>query len=256
MSAVWASVSLIGERRAADPALADQRLNRLLAALPEADGERWSAHLEPVELRLGQVLIEPGGDFGSVFFPTGAVVSLMQGLSSGAAAEVAVVGCEGMVGISLLLGGGSTTSRAVVQSAGRAYRMRGHVIRAEWARGGAAMRLLLRYSQALMAQMAQTAACNRHHCLDQQLCRWLLLRLDCVAGREILMTHELLASLLGVRRESVTECASSLQRAGLIRYSRGRITVLDRAGLEQRSCECYAVIRDEYERLLPAAPAC
>jgi CRP-like cAMP-binding protein len=190
-----------------------------------------------------------------VYFPTDAIVSLLYVMEDGASAEIAVVGHEGVVGIALFMGGESTPSRAVVQSAGHGFRLRSQLIKDEFERAGPVMHLLLRYTQALITQMAQTAVCNRHHSLDQQLCRWLLLSLDRLPGSELKMTQELIANMLGVRREGVTEAALRLQQAGLIRYSRGHITVLDRAGLEQRTCECYAVVKNEYERLLPDKPA-
>ena len=217
--------------------------------------QRWLPKLEPVTLVLGQVLYESGGTLSHVYFPTSAIVSLLYVMENGASAEIAVVGCEGIVGISLFMGGESTPSRAVVQSAGQGLRLPASMIKAEFKRAPV-LRLLLRYTQALITQMAQTAVCNRHHSLDQQLCRWLLLSLDRLPGNELVMTQELIANMLGVRREGVTEGALKLQGAGLIRYVRGRITVLDRPGLEQRTCECYAVVKTEYDRLLPdkAAP--
>jgi len=226
--------------------------NRLLAALPDAEWQRWLPKLEAVPLPLGSVLYESGGTLSHVYFPTTAIVSLLYVMESGASAEIAVVGNEGLVGISLFMGGDSTPSRAVVQSAGQGYRLAAAAMQQEFDRAGAAMHLLLRYTQALITQMAQTAVCNRHHSLDQQLCRWLLLSLDRLQGNELKMTQELIANMLGVRREGVTEGATRLQQAGLIRYARGHITVLDRAGLEARTCECYAVVRKEYDRLLPA----
>ncbi|WP_349743037.1 Crp/Fnr family transcriptional regulator [Roseateles cavernae] len=229
----------------------DPRHNRLLAALPEAEWLRWQPLLEAVELPLGEVLYESGGTLSHVYFPTTAIVSLLYVLADGASAEIAVVGHEGLVGISLFMGGGSTPSRAVVQSAGHGYRLHSQHMKDEFNRAGPVMHLLLRYTQALITQMAQTAVCNRHHSLDQQLCRWLLLSLDRLDGSELVMTQELIANMLGVRREGVTEGALKLQKAGLIRYARGRISVLDRAGLESRTCECYAVVKTEYERLLP-----
>jgi CRP-like cAMP-binding protein len=223
--------------------------NQLLAALPPAVLKRWQRSLEDVELPLGEVLYEPGGVLSHVYFATTAIVSLLYVMEDGASAEIAVVGREGLVGISLFMGGESTPSRAVVQSAGIGLRMKAATLKNELARSGPVMRLLLRYTQALITQMAQTAVCNRHHSLDQQLCRWLLLSLDRLSGHELVMTQELIANMLGVRREGVTEAALKLQRAGLIRYTRGRISVLDRAGLERRSCECYAVVKKEYDRL-------
>jgi CRP-like cAMP-binding protein len=204
---------------------------------------------------LGQVLYESGRTLSHVYFPTDAIVSLLYVMENGASAEIAVVGHEGIVGISLFMGGESTPSRAVVQSAGQGFRLRAQVIKDEFERAGPVMHLLLRYTQALITQMAQTAVCNRHHTLDQQLCRWLLLSLDRLPGSDLVMTQELIANMLGVRREGVTEGALKLQKAGLIRYSRGHVTILDRAGLEQRTCECYAVVKKEYDRLLPASLA-
>jgi CRP-like cAMP-binding protein len=206
-------------------------------------------------LGLGQVLHESGEALNYVYFPTTAIVSLLYVMENGAAAEIAVVGDDGVVGISLFMGGGSTTSRAVVQSAGHALRLNAQQLMDEFNRNGSVLHLLLRYTQALITQMAQTAVCNRHHTLDQQLCRWLLLSLDRLQGSDLLMTQELIANMLGVRREGVTEAATKLQRDGLIRYSRGHITVLDRVGLETRTCECYSVVRREYERLLPELTA-
>jgi len=201
------------------------------------------------------VLHESGRTMSHVYFPTTAIVSLLYVMENGASAEIAVVGNEGLVGISLFMGGGSTPSRAVVQSAGEGWRLGAAAMKEEFDRAGPAMHLLLRYTQALITQMAQTAVCNRHHSLDQQLCRWLLLSLDRLGGNDLVMTQELIANMLGVRREGVTEAALKLQKAGLIRYSRGHISVLDRAGLEQRSCECYAVVKTEYDRLLPPRQA-
>ena len=228
-------------------------MNGLLGALPEADLLRWRDQLELVDMPLGRVMYESGRVLSHVYFPTTAIVSLLYVMENGASAEIAVVGNEGIVGISLFMGGESTPSRAVVQSAGAGYRMRSQAIKDEFNRSGPVMHLLLRYTQALITQMAQTAVCNRHHSLDQQLCRWLLLSLDRLSGNELVMTQELIANMLGVRREGVTEAALKLQRLKLIRYSRGHITVLDRAGLEERTCECYAVVKREYDRLLPHA---
>jgi CRP-like cAMP-binding protein len=227
------------------------RQNHLLAALPDAQWQRWLPQLEAVKLTLGQVLYESGTTLSHVYFPTTAIVSLLYVMENGASAEIAVVGHEGLVGISLFMGGESTPSRAVVQSAGDGYRLSAHALKDEFNRGGPVLHLLLRYTQALITQMAQTAVCNRHHSLDQQLCRWLLLSLDRLAGDDLVMTQELIANMLGVRREGVTEAALKLQKDKLIRYSRGHIKVLDRAGLERRSCECYAVVKKEYDRLLP-----
>ncbi len=232
----------------------DPRQNQLLAALPDAEWLRWLPQLEAVDLPLGQVLYESGAIMSHVYFPTTAIVSLLYVMENGASAEIAVVGFEGVVGISLFMGGGSTPSRAVVQSAGRGYRLSAQAMRQEFTLAPV-LHLMLRYTQALITQMAQTAVCNRHHSLDQQLCRWLLLSLDRLSGSELVMTQELIANMLGVRREGVTEGALKLQQAGLIRYTRGHITVLDRAGLERRSCECYAVVKKEYDRLLPAKTA-
>ena len=232
--------------------ITDPKKNLLLAALPDAELERWLPQLEWVELPLGHVLYESGKTLDHVYFPTTAIVSLLYVLENGASAEIAVVGKEGIVGVSLFMGGGSTPSRAVVQSAGQGYRLTAPAMTEEFNRAGPVLHLLLRYTQALITQMAQTAVCNRHHSLDQQLCRWLLLSLDRLQGNELIMTQELIANMLGVRREGVTEGALNLQHAGLIRYTRGRITVLDRPGLEKRTCECYAVVKKEYDRLLPA----
>lgn len=237
------------ERRAPWPA-PDPRHNRLLASLPEADWQRWRPQLEPVALPQGHVLYESGARLTHAYFPTSAIASMLYETESGASVQIAVVGNEGVVGIPLFMGGGSTPSRAVVQSAGVGFRMPGAAIREEFSRSAAAMKILLRYTQALIAQMAQTAVCNRHHSVDQQLCRFLLLSLDRLAGNELVVTQDLIAHMLGVRREGVTEAALSLQRAALISYRRGRISVLDRPGLEKRSCECYAVVKAEYDRLL------
>ncbi len=228
----------------------DARQNRLLASLPEADWQRWRPLLEPIAMPLGHSLYEPGAVPTHAYFPTSAIVSLLYVTESGASAQIAVVGNEGIVGVPLFMGGGSTPSRAVVHSAGEGYRMPGPAIREEFERCPSVMKVLLRYTQAMIAQTAQTAVCNRHHTVAQQLCRWLLLSLDRLPGNELVVTQELMAQLLGVRREGVTEAALSLQRAGLISYRRGHITVLDRPGLESRSCECYAVVKAEYDRLL------
>ncbi|BAL97111.1 Crp/Fnr family transcriptional regulator [Rubrivivax gelatinosus] len=225
--------------------------NRLLAALPAEDLQRWLPQLEWVALPLGQVVYESSRPLGHVYFPTTAIVSLLYVMEDGASAEIAVVGHEGLVGIALFMGGETTPSRAVVQSAGEGWRLPAAAVKDAFTRPGPVMHLLLRYTQALITQMAQTAVCNRHHSLDQQLCRWLLLSLDRLPGNELVMTQELIANMLGVRREGVTEAAMRLQRRGLIRYARGRITVLDRAGLETSTCECYAVVKREYDRLLP-----
>jgi CRP-like cAMP-binding protein len=238
------------EQRLAQPL--DPRRNYLLAALPDDEWKRWQPHFEPVNMPLGRSLYESGAKLGHVYFPTTSIVSLLYVMEDGASAEIAVVGNEGLVGVSLFMGGESTTSRAVVQSAGHGFRLRSSLMMQEFNRAGPVMHLLLRYTQALITQMAQTAVCNRHHSLDQQLCRWLLLSLDRLNSSELVMTQELIANMLGVRREGVTEAAGNLQRDGLIEYRRGRITVVDRKGLEHRACECYAVVKKEYDRLLPA----
>ena len=230
----------------------DPKRNELLAALPDTVWQRWLPLLELVELPLGQVLYEPGARLKHLYFPSTAIVSLLSVMENGASAEIAVVGYEGVVGISLFMGGESTPSRAVVQSAGQGFMLPAEIVKQEFNRAGPVVHVLLRYTQALITQMAQTAVCNRHHSLDQQLCRWLLLSLDRLQGSQLVMTQELIANMLGVRREGVTESALKLQQAGLIRYARGRIAVLDRPGLERRTCECYAVVRREYDRLLPA----
>jgi CRP-like cAMP-binding protein len=242
------------------PSSTDPQRNQLLAALPARDRARLLPNLERVSLTLGETLYESGAPVRHVYFPTDAVVSLFYVLEDGASAEFAVVGRDGLVGVSLFMGGESTPSRAVVQSAGHAYRLTGRILKEEFnrvggRRSGALHDLLLRYAQALVTQMAQTAVCNRHHSLDQQVCRWLLLFLDRLPSNELAMTHELIANMLGVRREGVTEVAGALQRAGLIEYHRGHITVLDRAALEARTCECYAVVRQECDRLLHGSPA-
>ncbi|MEQ1773284.1 MAG: Crp/Fnr family transcriptional regulator [Burkholderiales bacterium] len=224
--------------------------NHLLAALPPADFERLSPHLELVPLLLGQMLYEPGGQLRHAYFPTTAIVSLHYVMESGASAESAGVGNEGVVGIALFMGGDTTPSSAVVQTAGHAYRLEGRLLKQEFNRAGLMQRLLLRYTQALMTQMTQTAACTRHHSVEQQLCRWLLLTLDRAPARELVITQELIAGMLGVRREGITQAAGNLQDAGFIRYRRGHIAVLDRTGLEKRTCECYAVVKKEMSRLL------
>jgi CRP-like cAMP-binding protein len=229
--------------------------NRLLASLPQAVLAQLLPRLEWLELPLGAVLYEAGSIERQVYFPTSGIVSLIYIMQNGDAAEIAVVGQEGIVGYSLFLGGDSSPSRAVVQSAGWCYRLNAQVLKDDFERFGPLTHVLLRYAQALITQIAQTAVCNRHHSLDQQLCRWLLLSLDRLPGNEIAMTQELIANMLGVRRQGVTECALRLQEAGLIRYMRGRITVLDRPGLEARVCECYAVVKQEYDRLIPRAAA-
>jgi CRP-like cAMP-binding protein len=228
--------------------------NHLLAALPTGEFDRLSAHLEPVGMPLGQALYESGGRLEYVYFPTTCIVSHMYLLRDGASAEIAMVGNEGIVGTSIFMGGETTPSRAVVRGAGHGYRLKAHLLKLEFDRGGPALRLLLRYTQALMTQMTQTAVCNRHHSVEQQLCRTLLLSLDRSSGAALTLTQELIASLLGVRREGVTEAAGNLQRAGLIRYSRGHIDVLDRPGLERSVCECYACVKREYDRLLCDIP--
>jgi CRP-like cAMP-binding protein len=225
--------------------------NHLLAALPAADYARLLPDLELIPMPLGWAVYESGGQLGYLYFPTTSIVSLLYVMQSGASAEIAITGNEGLVGISLFMGGESTPSRAVVQSAGDGYRLKASILKREFALGGNLQHLALRYTQALITQMAQTAVCNRHHAVDQQLCRWLLLSLDRLAGNELLMTQELIANMLGVRREGVTEAAGKLQAEGLIQYSRGHIKVLDRAGLEKRVCECYAVVKKELDRLLP-----
>jgi len=229
----------------------DPRENRLLAVLPEEEYLRIVSHLELVSLPLGEVLYESGGLLDWVYFPTDAIVSLLYVMEDGSSAEIAVVGYEGLIGIALFMGGLTMPNRAVVQSAGQAYRLKGTVLNREFHRSGEFQHLLLRYTLALLTQMGQTAVCNRHHTVDQQLCRWLLLSLDRLPSNELSMTQELIANMLGVRREGVTEAAGKLQKAGLIHYNRGRITVLDRPGLEARVCECYHVVRDEFRRLLP-----
>lgn len=229
----------------------ETKLNQLLGALPDADLKRWLPDLELTELPLGKVLYESGGVEKDVYFPTSGIISLLYVMKNGDAAEIAVIGNEGIVGISLFMGGNSTPSRAVVQSAGKGFRLKAQIMKDDFDRFGPVTHLLLRYTQALITQISQTAVCNRHHSLDEQLCRWLLLSLDRLPGSELVMTQELIANMLGVRRQGVTEGALRLQEAGLIRYSRGRITVLNRKGLEMRVCECYAVVKDEYERLLP-----
>jgi CRP-like cAMP-binding protein len=225
--------------------------NHLLAALPAADYERLLPHLEQIPLELGWALYESGSHQGYVYFPINSIVSLLYVMHDGSSAEIAIIGDEGVVGLALFMGGESTPSRAVVQSAGYGYRLRASVLKAEFGKGGELQHLLLRYTQALITQMAQTAVCNRHHSVEQQLCRWLLLSMDRLPSNELTMTQELIANMLGVRREGVTEAAGHLQAAGLIHYSRGKITVLDRPKLEARVCECYAVVKREYDRLFP-----
>lgn len=228
--------------------------NHLLAALPAEVRERLFPYLEPMPLPLGKVLYESGDTLHHVYFPTDAIVSLLYVMESGASAEISVVGNEGLIGVAVFMGGESTPSRAIVQSAGHAFRLPGQRLKDEFNRHGEMLLLMLRYTQSLITQMAQTAVCNRHHSIDQQLCRWLLLSLDRLQGNELVMTQELIANMLGVRREGVTEAAGKLQKLGLIEYSRGRITVLDRPGIEQLCCECYAVVKKETDRLLPYVP--
>ena len=225
--------------------------NHLLDALPASDYERLASHLELILMPLGDVLYESGAKLRYVYFPTTSIVSLLYVMEDGASAEIAIVGNEGILGISLFMGGDTTPSRAVVQSEGHGFRLKAELLKNEFGRFGPTMHLLLRYTQALITQMAQTAVCNRHHSVDKQLCRWLLLSLDRLRTNELFMTQDLIANMLGVRREGVTEAAGKLQKAGLIRYYRGRITVLDRPGLEARSCECYQVVKTEFNRLLP-----
>lgn len=232
--------------------IANPKQNHLLDVLLKSEYDRLAPNLEHVKLALGDVMYEPGGLLQYVYFPTTSIISLLFVMENGASAEIAVVGNEGVLGISLFMGGETTSSRAVVQSAGHAYRLKAKLLKDEFNRGGPVQRLLLRYTQALITQMAQTAVCNRHHSVEQQLCRWLLLSLDRLASDELTMTQELIANMLGVRREGVTEAAGRLQRDGIINYTRGHITVLDRQKLEKRSCECYQVVKSEFDRLLPA----
>lgn len=229
--------------------------NQLLAALAGEELARWQDDLDLVDLHLGQVLYESGSPLSHVYFPCTAIVSLLYVTESGESAEIAMVGNEGLVGISLFMGGETTPNQAVVQSAGLSYRVPAATIKAAFNRSAPVMHLLLRYTQALITQMAQTAVCNRHHSVEQQLCRWLLMSLDRLQGNELNVTQALIANNLGVRREGVTEAASKLQRAGLISYARGHLKVLDRAALQLRSCECYAVVKTEYDRLLPKRTA-
>jgi CRP-like cAMP-binding protein len=231
----------------------DPQQNHLLAAFTPAERQRLYAHLQLVPMPLGKVLYESGDVLRHVYFPTDSIVSLLYVLADGASAEISVVGNEGLIGIALFMGGETTPSRAIVQSARFAYRMAGQMLKDEFHRSGEMQLLLLRYTQALITQMAQTAVCNRHHSVDQQLCRWLLLSLDRLASNELVMTQELIANMLGVRREGVTEAAGKLDRLGVIRYARGRIVVLDRPKLEELCCECYAVVKKESDRLLPRA---
>jgi CRP-like cAMP-binding protein len=232
------------------PPLHSPNQNHLLGALPTAEFERLAAHLKLVPMPLGEIIYEPGEQLQHAYFPTTAIVSLHYVMESGASAETAGVGNEGVVGIALFMGGDTTPSSAVVKTAGHAYRLERKLLKQEFDRSGLLQRLLLRYTQALITQMTQTAACNRHHSVEQQLCRWLLSTLDRVPSHELIITQELVASMLGVRREGITEAAGKLQHAGFIRYRRGHITVLDRSGLETRACECYAVVRNELTRLL------
>jgi CRP-like cAMP-binding protein len=229
--------------------------NRIFAALPAADLARVSAGIEPARMPLGRVLYESGDKMRHVYFPTTAIVSLLYVMESGASAEIAIVGNEGVVGVSLFMGGETTPSRALVQSAGQAFRVPSKVLKDEFRRGGPLQHVLLRYTQALITQMSQTAVCNRHHSVEQQLCRWLLMSLDRLESNELTMTQKLIANMLGVRRERVTASAGRLQKLGLIKYHRGRITVLDRPGVERQACECYEVVRKEFERLLPRREA-
>src|SRR5258706_3839447 len=231
------------------------RQNHILAALPVGEAERMYPSLELVSMPLGEVLYESGDQLQHVYFPTGSIVSLLYVMADGAPAEIAVVGSEGIIGIALFMGGETMPNRAVVQSAGYAYRLMGQLLKEEFNRAGELQHVLLRYTQALLTQMAQTAVCNRHHSVDQQLCRWLLLSLDRLPSNELTMTQDLIANMLGVRREGVTEAAGKLQTAGLITYNRGRITVIDRPGLEARACECYQVVKTEFDRLLPYTSA-
>lgn len=237
------------------PAIQNPHQNHLLNALLEVDYDRLFPNLELVEMPLGEVLYESGGKLKYVYFPTTAIVSLLYVMENGASAEIAIVGNEGILGISVFMGGDTTPSRAVVQSAGYCYRMKAQPLKNEFNNAGPVMRLLLRYTQALITQMSQTAVCNRHHSVEQQLCRWLLLSLDRLTSNQLNMTQELIANMLGVRREGVTEAAGKLQHAGLIEYSRGRILVLDRPKLELRACECYQVVKTEFDRLLPSLHA-
>jgi CRP-like cAMP-binding protein len=232
----------------------DAKQNNLLATLPAAEFDRVLGDLELVDLPLGHVLYESGERLQHVYFPINSIVSLIYVMEDGSSAEIAVVGNEGILGVSLFMGGETTPSRAIVQSAGVAYRLPSHLLQREFDRAGPLMRLLLRYTQALITQMAQTAVCNRHHPVDKQLCRWLLMSLDRLGSSELTMTQELIANMLGVRREGVTEAAGRLQDAGIIAYKRGKITVLDRPALERRVCECYLVVKQEFKRLLPDSP--
>ena len=225
--------------------------NYLFHSIPEKEWGSLLPYIEQVTLPLGKVLYEPGVKMDNVYFPSSAIISLLYALENGSTAEIAVVGNEGIVGISIFMGGESTSSRAVVQSAGIGYRIPSRIILNEFNNAGPVMHLLLRYTQALITQMSQTAVCNRHHSLDQQFCRWLLLSLDRLTSNQLKMTQELIANMLGVRREGITEAALKVQKAGFIKYTRGHITILDRTGLENRTCECYAVVKAEYDRILP-----
>ena len=246
------NINLIEENTLSSPTNMEPSHNHLLAALPADVYARLLPALESVSLPLGKVLYESGVELAHVYFPVpGCIVSMLYVMTDGASAEIAVVGDEGMVGIALFMGGDTTPSRALVQSAGNAFRLPGGALKSEFERHSGLQILLLRYTQALITQMSQTAVCNRHHTVDQQLCRWLLLSLDRLSSNELVMTQELIANMLGVRREGVTEAAGKLQAAGLIRYSRGHVTVVDRPGLEAKVCECYAVVKKEYYRLLP-----
>lgn len=234
--------------------LHDPTQNHLLAALPPSDFERISSHLELIRMPLGQAIYESGGRLQHVYFPTTSIVSLLYVLADGASAEIAVVGNEGVLGVALFMGGETTPSRAVVQSEGYGYRLKSQLLKDEFKRAGPMMYLLLRYTQALITQMAQTAVCNRHHSIDQQLCRWLLLSLDRLSDNELTMTQELIANMLGVRREGVTEAAGKLRDEGIIEYHRGVIKILNRPKLEHKVCECYAVVKKEFDRLLMDIP--
>lgn len=233
----------------------ESKKNLLLGALPTDDFNRIAAHLERVTLKLGEVLYESGGQLHHVYFPTNSIVSLLYVMENGASAEIAVVGYEGILGISLFMGGETTPSRAVVQSEGIAYRLRANRLKQEFNRADVMMHVLLRYTQALITQMSQTAACNRHHSVDQQLCRWLLMSIDRLPSNDLNMTQELIANMLGVRREGVTEAAGKLRKSGIIEYSRGRIRVLERSKLEAQVCECYLVVKKEFDRLLSDVPS-
>lgn len=231
--------------------LKDPLRNRLLSSLPAGEWLRWESQLELVELKLGQVVYESGSEQNHVYFPTSAIISLLYVTENGSSAEIAVVGLEGVVGVALFLGGETSPNRAVVQSSGTAHRLKASMIKDEFNRSLPVMHLMLRYAQALITQVSQTAVCNRHHSVQQQLCRWLLMSIDRLSDNHLRMTQELIANMLGVRREGVTENAHKLQEAGLIRYSRGHIEVLNRQGLEHIVCECYSVVKNEYDRLLP-----